>query len=230
MRSFALFALVLTGCGLVNPDITNFDLFIKDKSFTVDTDQWDLNGVGPFTSQACDTQNDVCAAAVEQSGVCAPGQCFGRCAPDTSTCELRIVLQLWSTVDMVADNPEINTVADEPIVQVTIDSIAYQVTENTMNVETPMFTVYAAPSNIMSTGDPEAEPVGSIAPVPPATLIPETDILIDDGGQQALENKMGDYMTPFNIIVGAEIDVGMGDTIPDGKLSAVVRVRAHAGL
>jgi hypothetical protein len=229
MRSFAVLALLMTGCGLVNPDVTNFDLYIKDKEFTVDTAQWNLQGVDSFTSMDC-SQQDFCAAAVEQAQVCEPGQCFGRCAPDTHTCELQVVLQLWQTVDMSSDNPEINTVANEPVVQVSIDNIAYQVVENTMNVETPIFTVFAAPSTIMSTGDPEADAVGQIPPVPPDTLVPETDITIDQNGQDALASKMGDYMTPFNVIVGAEIDIGQGDPVPQGKLTAVVRVRAHAGL
>jgi hypothetical protein len=152
------------------------------------------------------------------------------CNGETDTCQLQIVMQLWQTVDMSTDNPEINTVADEPVVSVTIDSIAYQVTSNTMNVETPAFTVYAAPSTIMSTGDPEARAIGTIPPVPPATLIPETDIAITAEGQSALESRMGDYMTPFNIIVGSEILVNDGDTVPQGRLTAIVRVRAHAGL
>jgi hypothetical protein len=235
MRSLAWLALVVTfgtigaGCGLFDPDITNFDLFIKDKDFTIDTDQWELNGVDAFTSTDCSV-NDVCAVAVEQSGVCAPGQCFGSCNTQTDTCQLQVVMQLWQGVDMSADNPEINTVANEPVVSVTIDSIAYQVISNTMNVETPMFTVYAAPSTTMSTGDPEAQAVGVIPPVPPATLIPETDIIIEPSGQDILASKMGDYMTPFNIIVGSSIMIRQGDSVPQGMLAAVIRVRAHAGL
>ena len=80
MRSFAVLVLALSfgclgaGCGLVDPNISNFDLFIKDKDFTVDTDQWMLSGVDQFTSVDCSV-NDVCAVAVDSSGVCAP-KCF----------------------------------------------------------------------------------------------------------------------------------------------------------
>jgi hypothetical protein len=228
MRRLALLALVMTGCGLVDPDITNFDLFIRDKEFTVDTDEWNLNGVDAFTSTDCSASPGLCAVAAENA--CDPGQCFGSCDGGSDTCQLQIVMQLWQTVDMSAENPEINTVADEPVVSVTIDSIAYQITENTLNIETPTFTVYAAPSNIMSPGDPEAAAIGTIEPVPPATLIPETDIVLTGDGRSALADKMGDYMTPFNIIVGSEIFVRQGDEVPQGRLRAVVRVRAHAGL
>jgi hypothetical protein len=217
-----------TGCGLVDPDITNFDLQIQDKMFTVDTEQWQLQGVDQLTSMSCATTPGVCAVAAEQA--CTEGQCFGRCASDSQTCELLVVVTLWQMVDTDAENPELEAVADQPVVDVTIDSIAYQVITNTLNVETPTFTIYAAPSTIMSPGDPEAREVGTITPVAPATLVPETDVVITGDGREVLSDFMGDYMNPFNIIVGAEVVVGMGDTVPSGELSAVVRVRAHAGL
>jgi hypothetical protein len=215
------------GCGLVDPDITNFDLYIQDKMFTVDTQQWELQGVDAFTSTDCSATPGVCAVAAEQA--CAEGQCFGRCGLE-STCELQIVVALWQMVDTDAENPELETVADQPVIEVTIDSIAYEVTENSLNVATPELTIYAAPSTIMSPGDPEAREVGTIAPVAPATLIPSTDVVISQGGREVLSDFMGDYMNPFNIIVASEVIVGAGDTVPDGRLSASVRVRAHAGL
>jgi len=222
--------LCLTGCGLVDSNITNFDLYIKDKMFTVDTSQWQLQGVDAYTRAQCTPSPDQCAAALDQSMACKPGQCFGHCDASTNTCQLQILLSLWQTVDMSTDNPEINTVASEPVVQVTIDSIAYQVIENTLNVPTPEMTVYAAPSTIMSPGDPEAKPVGTIPSINANELVGETTVMMTPDGDANLGTYMGDYMTPFNIIVGSEIDVGMGDVVPDGRLTAVVRVKAHAGV
>ena len=225
-------AILLAGCGLVDSNITNFDLYIKDKMFTVDTSQWQLQGVDQYTSASCTPPpgTDQCAAALQASNACKPGQCIGSCDPSTNTCKLQILLSLWQTVDMSTDNPEINTVASEPVVTVTIDSIAYQVIENTLNVPTPEMTVYAAPSTIMSPGDPEAKPVGMIPPVPANQLVGETTVMMTPDGTTNLAGYMGDYMTPFNIIVGSEIDVGMGETVPAGRLTAVVRVKAHAGV
>lgn len=224
----SLAGVLSTGCGLVDPDITNFDLQIQDKMFTVDTEQWQLQGVDQLTSLDCSGSPGMCAVAAEQA--CTEGQCFGRCSTETQTCELQVIVTLWQMVDTDAENPELETVSDQPVVDVTIDSIAYQVITNTLNVETPTFTIYAAPSTIMSPGDPEARAVGTITPVPPATLVPETDVVITEGGRDVLADFMGDYMNPFNIIVSAEVIVGMGDEVPNGELSAVVRVRAHAGL
>lgn len=229
LPAVALLAGVLsTGCGLVDPDITNFDLQIQDKMFTVDTEQWELQDVDRLTEMPCDGSPGVCAVAAEQA--CSEGQCFGRCSTETQTCELQVIVTLWQMVDTDAENPELETVSDQPVIDVVIDSIAYQVVTNTLNVETPTFTIYAAPSTIMSPGDPEARAVGTITPVPPATLVPETDVVITGDGRDVLSDFMGDYMNPFNIIVGAEVIVGMGDEVPTGELSAVVRVRAYAGL
>src|SRR5437763_1625278 len=133
-------ASALAGCGLVDSNVTNFDLYIKDKMFTGDTSQWQLQGVDQYTSAQCAPSPDPCAAALQQAMACKDGQCFGQCDPNTNTCKLQIMLSLWQTVDMSSDNPEINTVASEPVVQVTIDSIAYQVIENTLNVATPVMT------------------------------------------------------------------------------------------
>ena len=92
-----------TGCGLVDPDITNFDLQIQDKMFTVDTEQWQLQGVDQLTGMSCATTPGVCAVAAEQA--CTEGQCFGRCAADTQTCELLVVITLWQMVDTDAYSP-----------------------------------------------------------------------------------------------------------------------------
>jgi hypothetical protein len=224
----ALLCAGVAGCGLVDPNITNFDLYIKDKTFAVDTSQWQLNGVDAYTHTDCSSSMGICASAAQQA--CKEGQCIGRCDGGTGTCQLQILTALWQSVDMSNDNPEINTVANEPVVQVSIDAIAYQITQNTMNVATPEFTVYVAPSTIMTPGNPEAKPIGTIPSVPAHMTQGETSIVLDEAGQANLAAYMGDYMTPFNIIVGAEIDVGENDTVPDGTLNAIVRVRAHAGI
>src|SRR5687767_1549461 len=113
--STLLLIAALGGCGLVDPDITNFDLRIRDKEFTVDTEQWELMGVDQFTSTSCSqTPPDVCAAAAQQA--CAEGQCFGRCG-GTDTCELQVQVGLWQMVDPNTENPELADITDEPVVE-----------------------------------------------------------------------------------------------------------------
>ena len=47
-------------------------------------------------------------------------------------------------------------------------------------------------------------------------------------GKQNLVTIMGNYMTPFNVIVGSTILIKSGDPIPTGKLTAEVDITAHA--
>lgn len=218
----------VAGCGLVDPDIGDFDLFIKDKQFTVDTEQWELQDVGAFTSTDCSQSTGICAAAAEQA--CTSGQCFGRCNGETDTCELQIIVALWNAVDVKTENSELSTIDDQPVIDVTIDSIDYEVTENTLTIDTPEFTVYVAPSTIMSPGDPEAIAIGTIPGVTSRTMVALTSVQLTDDGKATLKSFMDEFMTPFNIIVGAELVVGMGDPVPSGAMTANVQVRAHAGL
>ena len=73
-----------------------------------------------------------------------------------------MIVALWQMVDVKTENEELMTIDDQPLIDVTIDAIEYEVTENTLTVDTPEFTVYAAPQTIMSPGDPEARPIGTI--------------------------------------------------------------------
>ncbi len=226
----AVLALVgaLGGCGLVDPDITHFELFIKDKQFTVDTAQWELQDVDTFTDIDCSGNAGICATAAQQA--CTSGQCFGSCNADSQTCELQVIVALWQMVDVKTENEELMTIDDQPLIDVTIDAIEYEVTENTLTVDAPEFTVYAAPQTIMSPGDPEARPVGTIPGVTARTMVARTSVEFTDEGKATLKSFMDDFMTPFNIIVGTEVVVGMGDTVPSGSMTANVQVRAHAGL
>lgn len=230
MHRLAVLALAgaLGGCGLVDPDITHFELYIRDKQFTVDTAQWELQDVDSFTSIDCSASAGLCAAAAEQA--CTSGQCFGRCNGQTDTCELQVIVALWQMVDVKTENEELQTIDDQPVIDVTIDAIEYEVTENTLTIDTPELTVYAAPQTIMSPGDPEARPLGTIPAITSRTMVATTAVEFTDEGRATLKSFMDDFMTPFNIIVGTEVIVGMGDTVPSGAMTANVQVRAHAGL
>ncbi|MCB9563841.1 MAG: hypothetical protein H6708_25890 [Kofleriaceae bacterium] len=214
------------GCGLVSSDIDDFDLSIEEKSFTIDTSQWGLTDVDTFVNTDCSATPGVCATAAQQA--CTDGNCFGSCSTTTNTCELHVVVALWDMVVLTEEQPELQTIDDSPLVGVTIDTIEYAVAENSLNVATPPFTLYVSPSTIMSPGDPEAEAVGTIAPVDARTLLPLTPVDITDAGRASLTDYMTNFSTPFNIIVGADLYIRQGDTVPQGRMSAKVKVAAHA--
>jgi hypothetical protein len=233
MRSIALsaiaaLALSAGGCGLISSDVTNFDLTLPDKTFTVDTAHWMLTDADKFTSTDCSSNPGACNAATTQ--VCKSGQCFGSCSTTTQTCDLKVLIGLYQTVNLLDEKPELKTINDQPLIGVHIDKIEYQVTENTLNVATPEMVMYVAPATKMAPGDPESVQIGVIPAIAAGKTQAIMTIEIGADGQAALADKMGDYMKPFNIIVGSSLDVKSGDVIPQGRLTAKVKVTAHAQL
>jgi hypothetical protein len=49
-------------------------------------------------------------------------------------------------------------------------------------------------------------------------------------GKADLQDIMGSFKTPFNILVGTEIVVDKDADVLTGRLDAVVHVKGHAGL
>lgn len=226
---FALGALLLSGCGLISSDVTNFDLTLKPKSFTVDTGSWqvDQTKADAFLSTPCQmTPTNVCTTAAMTA--CAMG-CTGVCG-SASTCELELNVGVYKMVDLGMEQPELNTINGEPIIKVTLDSLQYEVTANTLNVATPPLTVYVAPMSVMDPKDPQAKPVATVDSVPAGMTVALADMTYDDQGKQNLIDTMGSYKNPFNVIIGATLTVKAGDMVPTGKLDATVHIKAHASL
>ncbi|MEZ4402847.1 MAG: hypothetical protein R3B06_22695 [Kofleriaceae bacterium] len=224
----AALALPLGGCGLVDSNITNFDLALPDKTFTIDAANWSLMNADQFVSQSCTTAPDPCAAAAAQA--CASGTCIGMCNATSMTCDLTLFVSLYTGVDLLTEKPELSSIQDEPVITVTIDAITYSVTENAMNVDTPEMKVYAAPSTVTRAGDPLAREIGTVAPIPAGTTLPETAVVLSPTGKATLAEFMGDFKTPFNIVVGSSLMVSQGQQVPAGKLVVKVAVKAHAGV
>jgi hypothetical protein len=225
----SIFAVALSGCGLISSDVTNFDLTLKPKSFTLDTASWQVtqSQADTFLSTPCQmTQQNVCTSAATMA--CAMG-CTGRCG-SAGTCELDLDVGVYKMIDLGMEQPELNTINNEPIIKVTIDSLQYEVTSNTLNVATPPMTLYVAPMSIMDPNDPMAKAVGTVDPVPAMTTVALRDMTYTADGKQNLVTIMGSYKNPFNVIVGATLTLKHGDMVPSGKLDAQVDIKAHAAL
>ncbi len=234
MSAIAALALSAGGCGLISSDVTDFDLTLPDKTFTVDTSQWmlDSTDVGTVTSVKCAADPSGCEAALQASKACKADQCTASCSGSdaAATCQLAVLVSLYQMVNLVMEKPELQTINDQPLVGVQIDKLEYQVTENTLNVPTPPMVLYVAPSTVMAPGDPMSHVIGTIPAIPAGQTqaLMAVDLSVD--GQAELAKYMGDYKTPFNIIVGSTLDVKMGDAVPSGRLTAKVKVTAHAHL
>jgi hypothetical protein len=231
MTSFRLAAtaVVLSGCGLISSDVTNFDLTLKPKEFTVDTSSWQVSQgtADTFLNTSCQmTAQNVCTSAAMSA--CAMN-CTGVCST-ASKCDLELNVGVYKMVDLGMEQPELNTINNEPIIKVTIDSLQYEVTSNTLNVATPPLTIYVAPMSVMDPKDPQAKTVATVDPVPAGMTVTLKDLTYTDTGKQNLVDTMGNYKNPFNVIVGSTLTLAAGDMVPTGKLDATVHIQAHASL
>jgi hypothetical protein len=221
------------GCGLISPDVTNFDLMLPDKNFTIDASAWQVNTAaskglfnnGMLVSLPCSTMT-VCSSAVAQ--VCS-SDCSGMCDPATSSCALSLDVSRPLKVDLLTEQPDLKTINDQPVIKVSIDSVTYAVTANTLNVETPEINVYVAPISALKPSD-AAQLIGTIPPVPAGMKFDFQMLKFTPTGKASLINFMSTFKTPFNVLVSSSLVVRAGEMLPMGKLDAVVRIHGHAGL
>ena len=223
----AVMVVALGGCGIIDPNITRFDLRLPERMFTMDTDQWQLSSSGAvFPDLSCGQDPSACEAPVQN--LCGGDQCTAMCV--AGSCQMTVQVTLWRLVDLYQENPELKTINEQPLVDVAIERVHYQVTENTLNIDTPALTLYMAPASIMDPADPSAREVGVIPPIEAGTPRGKTDVMVSTAQAQALEAFMRDYQTPFNLIISADLTVAAGDPIPMGRITADVGVDASAGI
>ncbi len=218
-----------SACGLISSDVANFDLTLPDKNFTIDTASWDVNqaDADTYLATSCASAPTVCNAAAQQA---CPMNCSGECNGSTKTCDLALDVSLYQPIDLVAEKPELKSINDEPVIKVTLDSVTWEVTSNTLNVETPAMTVYVAPISVMDPNDPQAKAIGTLEAVPAGTTVTGKQLAFTATGKADLVATMSTYKTPFNVLVGSTLFVRSGQTVPSGKLDAIVHIKAHAGL
>jgi len=228
--SMCLLLVASTGCGLIDSDVTNFDLTLPDKSFTVDATKWqiDQTQAQAVLSTNCSSQPTVCMSAAMQA--CSMG-CSGSCNAISQMCDLSLDVGLYQPIDLLAEKPELKSINDEPVIKVTVDSVTYEVTANSLNVGTPEMTIYVAPKSVMNPKDAMAKAIGTIPPQPAGQLTTApVAIVFTATGKAELANIMSTFKTPFNVLVGATLVVSSSTPVPNGKLDAVVHIKGHAGL
>jgi hypothetical protein len=227
-----LLAVVLSSCGLIESDVTNFDLTLPDKQFSVDASGWNVNqqAADSFLAMSCSSSPMICSSAAAQA---CPMNCNGRCGTQ-SRCELELNISAYKGIDLITEKPELKTINEKPVIKVEISSVRYAVPANTLNVETPELGVYVAPITVMDPKDPMAKQIGVIAAVPAGATIATRDMVYTMDGKQILVDTMSTFKNPFNIIVGTSkenpIVIKSGQMVPMGKLDAVVQISAQAGL
>jgi hypothetical protein len=221
----------LSGCGLIDSDVTNFDLTLPDKKFTVDSSGWEVDSTqaNAYLEMDCSGRPNVCSTAVQ---LACTMNCSGSCNAE-QTCDLSLDISRSQPVDLLAEKPELKAIDDEPVIEVTIDSVSYQILSNTLSVDTPELTVYVAPISTVAVDrfDSQIKAIGTIPAVPAGWVSEHIEQLrFTPTGKAELSNIMRSFKTPFNVLVGSSIIVTRGQAMPTGKLEAVVRVAGHAGL
>lgn len=231
MKFFPIAAVILaSGCGLISSDVTNFDLTLPDKNFSVDADSWDITDdeAQPLLQTSCSGNPGICATAAQTA---CPMNCDGECNATSQTCDLTLAVALYQNVDLLAEKPELQQINDEPVIKVTIDSVTWEVASNTLNTDTPPLTLFVAPMSVMDPTSPEARPIGTINGVAAGEVTDgEQPLEFTPSGKADLVAAMSTFKTPFNIIVGSTITLTAGQSVPQGRLDAVVHVKGHAGL
>ena len=222
-------ALGAGGCGLISSDVTDFNLDLPDKMFSVDATGWQVDPTlaQALLSTSC-TTDTLCSSAAMQA---CPMDCTGSCNMTSHTCQLSLDVSLYRTIDLVTEKPELASINNEPVIKVTIDSLTYRVPMNTLTVDTPELGVYVAPMLVMDPKDPQAKRIGTIPPVPAGqTIDAPLAMTFTPTGKADLVATMNNYKTPFNFIVGSALVVQAGQSVPDGKLDALIHIKAHAGI
>lgn len=223
----ALFA--IGGCGLVDSDITDFDLSLPEREVTVDTVDWMLSDMDMLPAVDCSDDAQICGTAVGEY-CSAEDVCSGACGQSTETCEVHVGVALWHTFHLSTERPELEQIEGQPLVSVSVKRVYYTISENTLDVDSPPLTVYIGPEGTMAPGDTGAQAIGTIAPVPAGQTVADADVELTDTGRDILAEFMKDYQTPFNLVVGADVVLEAGDDLPTGKLVATVGATATAGL
>jgi hypothetical protein len=224
----ALLCAAQAGCGLISSDVADFELNLPDKTFSIDTSSWQVDQAQAqaLLDMPCGQAPSVCNTAAQMA---CDMSCSGTCGA-SDRCELQLDVSLYKPVNLVEEKPELKSINDQPVIKVTIDSVMYQVTSNTLNVATPELKMYVAPMSVMDPKSPEAIEIATIPPVEARSIVSAMPVAFNETGKAKLISMMSTYKTPFNVIVGSTLTVSGGQMIPEGKLDAVVRIRAHAGL
>ena len=228
MRLGTLMIALVSGCGVISSDVTNFNLDLPDKKFTIDTMSWNVDQDMAMTAldTPCSGTNQ-CMAAAESA--CAM-DCSGTCNP-SARCTINLDVGLHTSVNLLAEKPELQQISDKGVIEVEIDDLLYLVEQNTLNVATPEIGIYVAPMSVMDPMDPMAKKVGTIPPVAAGMTTPSAQKMVfTPDGRANLTAAMGNFKTPFNVIVGSTLTMTSGMPIPQGRLDTLIRIRAHAGL
>ena len=215
-----------TACGLIDESVDDFSLALPEKEFRVDSEMMGLvGGSGTFPSVQCPAFD--CASM--SSTFCMPdSSCSVSCGAG-GTCEAATTITLYQMIDMASEKPELAMIDKQSGISVTIDEITFNVEQNTFAAETqlPTLMVYVGPITAVDASDPNAEMIGTIAPISGGFVGPG-QLEFTATGKATLEEYMSDYTVPFNLIVSGTIRFEANAPVPMGMMVGKITGRARA--
>jgi hypothetical protein len=225
IRSVCLAVLVgLAGCVIDSP-VDELDLDLPERTVIVDTADWELTEEGSLPSVDCVGSPGICGDRVD--AWCGADEfCEASCGAET--CEVNVLVALWDTINLAQEKTQLAQLNGEPLDTVIIDEVSFTVSENTLNVTSPALTLSVAPAGVMSSSGRGAADLGIIPSLAPGETVDEEDVDLTPSGQTELADRMREYETPFNLVIGSIVQLRAGDPVPSGRLIAKLRVRAHA--
>jgi hypothetical protein len=227
MLGAALLLVLAGGCGLISSDVTNFNLDLPEKKFSVDTASWNVDQ--QMAMAVLNTSCSMSSQCMQAAEAACAMDCSGTCNMQ-SRCSINLDVGLHTSVNLLMEKPELQSINDKSVIDVTIDDLTYVVEANTLNVPTPEMKIYVAPVTVMDPKDPMAKQIGTIPAVEAGMTTPSAKMMFTAMGRENLTATMGNFKTPFNIIVGSTLTMSSGMPVPTGRLDATIKVRAHAGL
>jgi hypothetical protein len=219
--------LLVSGCGLISSDVTNFNLDLPEKKFSVDTASWNVDQ--QMAMAVLNTPCSMSSQCMQAAEAACAMDCSGTCNMQ-SRCSINLDVGLHTSVNLLMEKPELQSINDKSVIDVTIDDLTYVVEANTLNVPTPEMKIYVAPVTVMDPKDPMAKQIGTIPAVEAGMTTASAKMMFTAMGRENLTSTMGNFKTPFNIIVGSTLTMSSGMPVPTGRLDATIKVRAHAGL
>lgn len=209
-----------SGCGLVDSDITDFNLKLPVHDFQVNSADWGLMGdaieTHPCPATECSTV-DFCAPST---------MCENECENDTA-CAVNVPVNLVEPFHLATQAPELKSLKEGSNIDVRVEDVVFDFAENTLDIASPEFNIYIGRTDVTSGSHPNAKFIATVPSIP-ASATSKQNLVWTATGRDEFEAFLEDYETPFKIFVEAQVFLSAGDLVPqgslDGSLDVVARV------
>jgi hypothetical protein len=217
----AVIASLLTlasGCGwLISSDVLETDYVLPNKSYSFDASTF---GVPAALTQEvpCGGQLPTdCNALPLPASACQANML--NCEQNENgmnVCMAQVTVSQSTPINLGQEIPAFKSVTG--VLNIKIKKITYAVTANSLTIDLPDVTLFAAPQGVTDPCDPSAQKFGTL-PAIGAMMTPAGDVILEPNAAQVLNTYTKNIQTPFTIIAGATVKVSHA---PAGKIDMTI--------